>query len=328
MELNNWVDLTTSNQKVMYDNCCKQLLGNKQVLARIIKAFVNEAKHLSLDDIIDLIGDVSIANFPVEPHSLQILNNEDVILGEGTLYYDVRFFLDIHDSHIEVRLYMDIEAQNDVNPGYPIVTKGIVYSSRMISQQYGTEYDYKSYGKLKKVYSIWIMPQAAKYMDGTVNTYQINEKQLIGNYHEDIENYDKMSIILIYLSSQHELEVKYAKHDEVLTPLSLLLTNNIKEASKKKEIMERDYDFQFNEGLKEGIKDMCNLSDGIELMAIERTTKKVTAEVTEKVTEEVTKKNNLLHVKNLMESGLTEIQAMDILKLTPTERMDLLQEFN
>lgn len=153
-------------------------------------------------------------------------------------------------------------------------------------------------------------------------------KQLLGNYHEDIENYDKMSIILIYLFSQRELKVKYTKHDEVLTPLSLLLTNNIKEASKKKEIMERDYDFQFNEGLKEEIKDMRNLSDGIELMAIERTTKKVTAEVTKKITKNVTKKNNLLHVKNLMESGLTEIQAMDILKLTPTERMNLLQEFN
>ena len=254
MKLNDLVSLTTTDQKIMYDNCCKQLLGNKQVLARIIKAFIKEVQHLSIDEIDALIGDVNIGNFPVEPHHMQMLNNEDVILKEGTLYYDIRFFLDIKDSHLEVRLYMDIEAQNKTNPGYPIVTKGIVYSSRMISQQYGIEHDYQSYGKLKKVYTIWIMPQAAKYMDGNVNTYEIDEKQIIGNYHEDVENYDKMIIILVYLSNKHEIEKKYEKYDEILTPLSVLITNNIKEASKKKEIME-GYGFQLSETMKKELRD-------------------------------------------------------------------------
>ena len=234
MEMSQVIDVTTSNQKIMYDNCSKHILANKQVLSRIIKSFVKEANHLSIKEIEQRIGDVNIGNFPVKPHHLQVLNNEDVILGEGTLYYDVRFSIDIASQEIETRLYMDIEAQNKANPGYPVVTKGIVYTSRVISQQYGIEYDYQSYGNVKKVYSIWIMPQSAKYMDGSINTYTIDEKQITGNYHEKIENYDKISIILVYMSGEHELKNHYQEHDEILTPLSLLLTNNVKEAKKKK----------------------------------------------------------------------------------------------
>ena len=329
MDLNELIDLTTSSKKIMYDNCCKELLGHKQVLARIIKAFVDEAKHLSLEEIEDLIGDVSIGNFPLEPHHMQVLNNEDVILGEGTLYYDIRFLLDINDSQLEMRLYIDVEAQNKANPGYPIVTKGIVYSSRMISQQYGIEYDYKSYGELRKVYSIWIMPQAAEYMDGVINTYGIEERQIQGNYAEDIENYDKISIIIVYLSGMHEHIDKYDTHDEILTPLSLLLTNNIKEAKKKKEIMEREYGFDFDERFKKEMKDMCNLSDGIEQAAIERTTKKVTEEVTKKVTDEVTENVTIMYIKNLMDEGdMTMIEAMDLLKLSKEQREPLYAKFS
>ncbi len=54
-----------------------------------------------------------------------------------------------------IRLIINIEAQNDFYPGYPLIKRGIYYCSRMISAQYGTEFKNSHYENIKKVYSIW-----------------------------------------------------------------------------------------------------------------------------------------------------------------------------
>lgn len=43
--------ITSSNKAIMYDQYCKMLIGHPYMLARIISCFVEEAKHLSLDEI-------------------------------------------------------------------------------------------------------------------------------------------------------------------------------------------------------------------------------------------------------------------------------------
>ena len=55
-----------------------------------------------------------------------------------------------------IRLIINIEAQNDYYPGYPLIKRGLYYCSRMISAQYGTEFTGSHYEQIKKVYSIWI----------------------------------------------------------------------------------------------------------------------------------------------------------------------------
>ena len=42
--------ITSSNKTIMYDQYCKMLIGHPYMLARIISCFVEEAKHLSLDE--------------------------------------------------------------------------------------------------------------------------------------------------------------------------------------------------------------------------------------------------------------------------------------
>ena len=46
--------------------------------------------------------------------------------------------------------YIDIEAQNSIYNTYEIVTRGIAYTSRLISQQFKTVIDGDNYQKLQK----------------------------------------------------------------------------------------------------------------------------------------------------------------------------------
>ena len=43
--------ITTSKQTTMYDHLCKMIIGNEEVLSRIIKAAVDEANHLNVEEI-------------------------------------------------------------------------------------------------------------------------------------------------------------------------------------------------------------------------------------------------------------------------------------
>ena len=73
--------------------------------------------------------------------------------NEGKITYDIRFRAIAPSDGEVIELLINIEAQNDYNPGYPLIKRGIYLSCRMISQQYGTEFTNVDYNKIKKVYS-------------------------------------------------------------------------------------------------------------------------------------------------------------------------------
>lgn len=60
--------ITTSKQTTMYDHLYKMIIGNEEVLSRIIKVVVDEAKHLSFEEIRRLIKGVHIGDLIVNPH--------------------------------------------------------------------------------------------------------------------------------------------------------------------------------------------------------------------------------------------------------------------
>ena len=74
------------------------------------------------------------------------------------------------------RIYLNVEIQNNIHPGYSLVTRGIAYVLRILTPQWGREYDDKNYDGMKKVYSLWIMPQATKRKDGDVDVYKVKKK--------------------------------------------------------------------------------------------------------------------------------------------------------
>lgn len=268
--------ITTSKQTTMYDHLCKMIIGNEEVLSRIIKAAVDEANHLNVEEIRRLIKGVHIGDLIVNPH-FHLVDKKGFIKDEGMVYYDILCYIDVpQEDGKNIRVYLNVEIQNNPYPGYSIITRGYAYVSRIVSEQWGSEYDDKNYDGMKKVYSLWIMPKAPKRKDGHMNVYETNERIICGTTVEEKEIYDKGVILAIYLNKEH---------DELLTPLMVLL-NNVLDYKGKQRIIE-EYGLNTKK-IESEVKDMCDLGESIALEArnegkqIER------------------KEKNIAHVKKLM----------------------------
>ena len=266
-------------------------------------------KHLSLDEIKKLIKGVRIGDKIVNPH-FHLMDKEAFIKDEGLMCYDIYFYIDLPQIvQSTKRVYINIEIQNNPYTKYHLVTRSIAYSSRMISSQWGREYDSENYDGMKKVYSFWIMPQATKSKDGCINQLKIAENHLSGNYEEKIESYDKEEQLMIYLSKGHSPNDKYESYDEILMPIGALLNNTLNYQEKNEVIKEYGLD---DEEFKERMRDMCNLGEALELEA----------------RQEESKRKDVEHVRNIIDEFHCSLEkAMDILKLTEKERQEIMPYF-
>ena len=162
--------LRAAKENAAYDAACKRLLANKIILSWIMKSCVEEYKDFEVNEIAErfIEGEPQITEIAVHPdeedngEQIKGAPTEDSTITEGTIFYDIRFYAVVPHSKKRIRLIINIEAQNDFYPGYPILKRGIYYCGRMLSSQYGVEFTDTHYEKLKKVYSIWICMNCMK----------------------------------------------------------------------------------------------------------------------------------------------------------------------
>lgn len=238
---------TLSQHKIMLDQNCKLMISHEEMLSRIIKEFVEEAKYLSIEEIIKIVQD---------EHRFQRLNNENSIPGYGTVRFDFFGCIDLPQlDHTIKRIYLNVEIQNDAYPKYSLITRGDAYLSRIQTTQWGKEYNDQNYDGMKKVYLIWILPQAAKKRDGQVSICKTDEKKHL----EKLESYDKREQIVIYLDKEHDTSKKYQEYDEILTPLVVFL-NNILDYQGKIRIM-KEYGFK---EIEREVREVCDYANILE----------------------------------------------------------------
>lgn len=223
------------------------MISHEEMLSRIIKEFVEEAKHLSIEEIIKIVQD---------EHRFQRLNNENTISGYGTVRFDFFGCIDLPQlDHTINRIYLNVEIQNDAYPKYSLITRGDAYLSRIQTTQWGKEYNDQNYDGMKKVYLIWILPQAAKKRDGQVSICKTDEEKQL----EKVETYDKREQIVIYLDKEHDTNKKYQEYDEVLTPL-VVFFNNILDYQGKIRIM-KEYGFK---EIEKEVREVCDYANILE----------------------------------------------------------------
>ncbi|MDE7242596.1 MAG: hypothetical protein K2O18_01280 [Oscillospiraceae bacterium] len=297
--------LHVTDDSAGYDAACKRVLSEKAILARIMKSCLEEYKDCDVGDIAEkyIEGQPQVSAVPVLPDEdstvINGMDTEDKSVYEGTVTYDIRFRAIVPGSDERIALIINVEAQNDFYPGYPLIKRGIYYCCRMISSQHGREFTGSHYEKIKKVYSIWICMNPPKSRENTITRYRLVEEHLVGGATEPVRNYDLLSIIMLCLGGPDG-----ENYDGVLRMLDVLLSNETSAAEKRK-ILRDDYDIQMTKAMEKEVSDMCNLSKG----------------VMEKGRAEGIVENTLVSIRNLMETlSLTIEQAMAALKVPESER--------
>ena len=145
------------------------------------------------------------------------------------------------------------------------------------------------------------------YKQNTINVYSVKEDSLIGGYVEPVNNYDLLTVVMIYTAKDF-----MNLQDDVIKMLSVLLSRNL-DAQERMNILEDSFGIAMTEEVKQEVDEMCNLSKGI------REDGRKEGEAIGEL------KERLKNVNALMDSlKVSALDAMEILKFSPEEQQKLL----
>lgn len=261
-------NLVSAGSGARYDKSAKRIMSFKSVLAWTLKSICTEFSDLDLKYIErNCIVDVSISNKAVHQdhpdrkgkldgdEKVTAMNSESVSKKDGTVYFDLRFRARVPENEGDVYLIMNIEIQNKNNPIYRLVSRGIYYCSRMISEQYGTVFKDMDYHKIQKVYSIWIcpMPKDTK-RKSSITRYMMTKRDEVGKSFIDKRYYDKMETVIIKLGREDDYSSK------PITELLSVLFSPTMPIAMKKRILSGDYGIAMTKKFEREVLRMCNLS--------------------------------------------------------------------
>ncbi len=260
------IDITHASAK--YDASIKEMLADKQVLARILKYTLDEFSSMSIEAIINSIGEPLISSMRMEPghtntEKIQKLSEEDNVLGEGKIYYDIRFSAYCGEELIKV--LVNVEAQKSTNPsklGYHLDNRILYYLGRMISAQKEVEFAKSKYDDLKAVRSIWICMDTTDGKE-SINRIKLTQDTLFGKDME-LPNINKIQGVIIRLRSNKKVG---ASKNQLIAMLEELLRYDSAESKRNK--LEK-FGFVINTDTERRINTMCNLSSNLSEIMLEQ----------------------------------------------------------
>ena len=267
MELTSIEDLHIEDAR--RDQSCKIVLANKVFLSRILKRCVEEYKDCTYEEIAGYIeGEPEISSAPLRPASLINGMESEDHSDVDAVKFDIKFSAALPGSAGGIGLIINLEAQNKYHNGYPLTMRGMYYCSRLISAQYGREFEKSHYENLKKVYSIWLCLNAPKERRNTITEYGMTERNIVGKVREDRTNYDLMKIVMVCLGDVDE-NGEPDCDDEMLAFLDVLFTNMLR-AGRKRRILEDRFGIEMSDKAEEEVERMCNFSEGFYERGLEK----------------------------------------------------------
>ena len=142
---------------------------------------MREYQGCTIEDIIRqyIEGTPAVSSIPVDqddilsdPGRVQGMSTDDKSLIEGNIFYDIKFSAKVPkdkdkdkegEESEDIRLIVVVEPQDDFHPGYPILKRATYYYARSISAQKGTVFTGKQYGKIQKVYVVFVCMMPPQY---------------------------------------------------------------------------------------------------------------------------------------------------------------------
>ena len=259
--------LDYAGDEAMLDRNAKKIFSHEAVLAPLMQMCIPEFRNYSDEYIIaNCFADKpQVSYYPVHQDEggkldgnkrVTQMNSESSAANEQTIHYDIRFIARLPQSDTLVKLIINIEIQVDDQLSYRVVTRGIYYCSRMISEQYGTVFTHQEYQKLQKVYSIWICPDSASRQH-FITEYRMQQIIHLGNLSAKEEDYDKLKVMVITVGPDGT-----KSEDKLIRYLSLLLSNELPLEIRKQQL-EEEYRIEMTEELEKELSTVCNLGEGI-----------------------------------------------------------------
>ena len=274
--------VAAANDKAQYDEYAKRLIAQKIILAHILAKTVDEFRDMKPEDIVAHIeGDPKVGIVPVDPGMTNInynassgdqligLNTENSEINEGMIRFDIIFYVRMKDGLAQV--IINIEIQKDEPTQYFLLNRAIFYVSRMVSSQKGRDFVHQNYNDMKRVFSIWL---CMNMPSNSMSYVHLTKEDILEHYNWN-GHLDLLNIVLLGIGRElPPQEEQYEVHRLIGTLLSAELT-----VTQKLAIIETEYHIPLSVELEEGVNDMCNLGEGIEERAIEKTKKEVILEI-------------------------------------------------
>ena len=259
--------MDNAGDEAKLDRNVKKIFSHEAVLAPLMRMCIPEFQSFSDEYIAKncFVGKPYVSRLPVHQDEggkpdgdqrITQMNSEANAANEQVIHYDIRFTARVPDADREIGVIINLEVQADQGLKYRVVTRGLYYCSRMISEQYGTVFTHSGYEKIQKVYSIWICPDS-ETKQNAITDYRIHEEVRVGNNTCEEKDYDKLQVIVVTLGPDGVNST-----DQLIRYLSLLLSNE-KPLEERKQQLENEFRIPMTNELEEEMTDMCNMGEAI-----------------------------------------------------------------
>lgn len=155
-----------------YDQPFKMIMSDGVLTSNILGEFVEELKGKDPEFIMSCLDLTS-------EKKIRMRNSESPSVSNGPIIRDIIYDVNIPGNK-EIKVIVNLEAQLDPNPGYPLNARATYYLGRSISDQKAEMGN--DYSRLSKVYSIWFVMNPPKELSNSVIRYKME-----GSYNEGFE---------------------------------------------------------------------------------------------------------------------------------------------
>ena len=240
---------------------------------------------IPLDDTLDISGKNTESNSPTE----------------GLVTFYIIFDAVAPVTGEQIKLIINVEPQKTTKKiHYKLMKRAVYYAARLISSQKEKEFHGDDYNGLKKIYSIWICMDVQNYRADSIQEYRLTEKNIHGNFSDEPENYDLITIIMLNLGEKNTTH-------ELLNLLHLIFMD-LKSSSEKEKILHDEYNLEITRNMREELTKMGGLMEPLLEIVAEKATAEAYAESEKNI--------SLKNIRNLMETmKWSSEQAMDALKI-------------
>ena len=244
-------------RKNKIDQFFKHILRYKIVLAHIMKDYLEEYMTYSIPEIMECIepkGDVPLHKHIVSGHRNE--NNED----DTSVFFDSLVYASLPQNKGKIAMILNLEAQGELKGRSHVLSRANYYNSRNTSMQVEELFDHACYDDIVKVVSIWIVFNAPKYKQGSINRYRMVEEHILGDVCEEEKYFDKQQILVLYLGCKES--------EKVSMNILRVMADNMSSQEKIERL--RKYDVELTKKQEEEVSRMCDYGAYVESIGIEK----------------------------------------------------------